>query len=90
MTKKKSFLGGAAIMAGAAIVIKLMGAFFRIPLSNIIGSLGMSYYQTGYPLYNLFLTISTAGIPVAISRMVAERQAVGNHYEAHRVFRTAL
>ncbi|MBQ4504971.1 MAG: polysaccharide biosynthesis protein [Firmicutes bacterium] len=89
-TKKKSFLGGAAILAGAAVIIKVMGAFFRIPLSNIIGSLGMSYYQTGYPLYNLFLTISTAGIPVAISRMVSERQAVGRYYEAHRVFRTAL
>ncbi len=90
MAKKKSFLQGAAILASAAVIIKLMGAFFRIPLSNIIGPLGMSYYQTGYPLYNLFLTISTAGIPVAISRMVAERQAVKRYYEAHRVFQTAL
>jgi len=90
MTKKKSFLGGAAILATAAVLIKVLGAFFRVPLSNIIGSLGMSYYQTGYPLYNLFLTISTAGIPVAISRMVSERQAAGKYYEAHRVFRTAL
>ncbi len=89
-TKKKSFLGGAAVLATAAIVIKILGAFFRVPLSNIIGSLGMSYYQTGYPLYNLFLTVSTAGIPVAISRMVSERQAAGRYYEAHRVFRTAL
>lgn len=88
--KKKSFLQGAAILAGAGIVIKLMGAAFRIPLANIIGPLGMSYYQTAYPIYNLFLTVSTAGIPVAISRMVAERYAAGNHYEAHRVFRVSL
>ena len=64
--KKKSFLQGAAILAGAGVVIKLMGAFFRIPLANIIGPLGMSYYQTAYPIYNLFLTVSVAGIPVAI------------------------
>lgn len=89
-TKKKSFLQGAAILAGAAMIIKLMGAFLRIPLGNIIGAQGMSYYQTAYPIYNLFLAISTAGIPVAISRMVAERTAVGNHYEAHRVFRVSF
>ncbi|WP_130861536.1 putative polysaccharide biosynthesis protein [Bacilliculturomica massiliensis] len=88
--KKKSFLQGAAILAGAAVLIKLMGAFFRIPLANIIGAVGMGYYQTAYPIYNLFLTISTAGIPVAISRMVAERCAEGNHYEAHRVFKVSF
>lgn len=88
--KKKSFLQGAAILAGAGVVIKLMGAAFRIPLANIIGPLGMSYYQTAYPIYNLFLTVSTAGIPVAISRMVAERYAAGNHYEAYRVFRVSF
>lgn len=88
--KKKSFLQGAAILAAAGVVIKLMGAAFRIPLANIIGPLGMSYYQTAYPIYNLFLTVSTAGIPVAISRMVAERYAAGNHYEAHRVFKVSF
>lgn len=88
--RKKSFLQGAAILAGAGVVIKLMGAAFRIPLANIIGPLGMSYYQTAYPIYNLFLAVSTAGIPVAISRMVAERYAAGNHYEAYRVFRVSF
>lgn len=89
-TRKKSFLQGAAILAGAGAVIKLMGAFFRIPLANIIGPVGMSYYQTAYPIYNLFLTISVAGIPVAISRLVAERGAVGDYHEAHRVFRISF
>ena len=87
---KKTFLQGAVILGGAGLIIKVLGAFFRIPLANIIGDTGMGYYQTAYPVYVLLLTLSTAGIPVAISRMVAERYATDNPYEAHRVFRTAL
>ncbi len=87
---KKSFLQGAVILGGAGLIIKVLGAIFRIPLANIIGDTGMGYYQTAYPVYVLLLTLSTAGIPVAISRMVAERYATDNPYEAHRVFRVAL
>ena len=82
---KKSFIKGAAILGAAGIVIKILGAFFRIPLSNLIGDTGMGYYQTAYPIYVLFLMISTAGIPIAISRMVSERIALGNYGQAHRV-----
>ena len=67
-----------------------MGAFFRIPLANMIGDEGMGYYQTAYPIYVLFLTLATAGIPIAISKMVSERIATDNHYEAYRVFRISF
>lgn len=87
---KKTFLQGALILGVAGLVIKLLGAAFRIPLANIIGDTGMGYYQTAYPVYVLLLTLSTAGIPVAISRMVAERNAVGNPFEAYRVFRISF
>ena len=80
---------GAAILGVAGLVTKLLGAAFRIPLTNIIGASGMGYYQTAYPIYVLLLTISTSGIPTAISRMVAERRALDQYYEAHRVFKTA-
>ena len=85
--KKRSFVGGAVILGAVGIVIKALGAVFRIPLANIIGDDGMGYYQTAYPIYNLFLTIATAGIPTAISRMTSERYALGRPYEAYRVFR---
>ena len=68
----------------------MMSEFFSIPLANIIGDTGMGYYQTAYPVYVLLLTLSTAGVPVAISRMVAERNALGNNYEAYRVFRISF
>ena len=75
-SKNKSFLKGAVILGLAGIIIKVLGAFFRIPLANIIGDDGMGYYQTAYPIYNLFLTLAIAGIPTAIARMVAERTAL--------------
>lgn len=87
---KKSFIQGAVILGIAGIIIKVMGMFFRIPLANLIGDKGMGYYQTAYPIYVLFLTLATAGIPIAISKMVSERVAVEHHYEAYRVFRVSF
>ncbi|MFV0517541.1 MAG: oligosaccharide flippase family protein [Aminipila sp.] len=87
---KKSFVQGAVVLGIAGIIIKVLGAFFRIPLANLIGSEGMGYYQTAYPIYVLFLTLATAGIPIAISRMVSERIAVDDYYEAHKVFRVSF
>lgn len=87
---KKSFIQGAAILGVAGILVKVLGAFFRIPLGNLIGDVGMAYYQAVYPVYNLFLAVSTAGIPVAISKMVSERNAVGRYNEGYRVFKISF
>lgn len=85
-----SFLKGAAILGIAAIVIKIIGATFRIPLGNKIGDLGMSYYQSAYPIYIYLSVIATAGIPTAIAKIVSERVAVGDHQGASRVLKTIL
>lgn len=87
---KKTFVKGALVLGVAGIIIKLLGAFFRIPLANIIGDTGMGYYQTAYPVYVLLLTLTTSGIPTAIARMVSERTAEGAHEEAFRVFRLSF
>ncbi|MBR5756623.1 MAG: polysaccharide biosynthesis protein [Firmicutes bacterium] len=89
-SKNKSFLGGTVILGIAGLVIKFMGAAFRIPLGNIIGAEGMGYYQKAYPIYNLFLTLAIAGIPTAIARMVAERNAVGRPRDSYKVFRASF
>ncbi len=83
------FIKGAAILGMAGIVIKLLGAVFRIPLTNWIGDTGMSYYGFAYAIYGALLVLSTAGIPVAISRMVSERIAVKEYKNAHKVFKVA-
>jgi stage V sporulation protein B len=81
---------GAVILSIAAIVAKIMGAFFRIPLTNMIGDEGMAYYQAVYPVYTLLFTLTNAGIPVAVSRMVSERLVYEDYYDAHRVFKVAF
>ena len=72
---RNSFLKGAAILGAAGVIVKILGAFYRIPLSNIIKTEGMGYYQTAYPLYVLLLTVSTSGFPVAIAKLVSEKKS---------------
>ncbi len=86
----KKFIKGAAILAGAGIMIKVLGAVFRIPLTNWIGATGMAYYGMAYTIYGVLVVIGTAGVPVAVSRLVAESIAVNNYRNAHKVFRVAL
>ena len=81
---------GATILAVAGIVSKIFGAIFRIPLTNMIGAEGQSYYGAAYPVYQFFYVIATAGFPVAISRMVSERIAHGDYINAHKSFQLAL
>ena len=86
---KDSFLKGAFILGMAGILVKVMGAFFRIPLGNLIGSEGMAYYQAAYPVYTLFLTLATAGFPTALAKLVSEKNAIGDHKGAHKIFKVS-
>ena len=85
-----TLLKGATILAVAGIISKVFGAVFRIPLTNMIGAEGQSYYSAAYPVYQLLYTIATAGFPVAISRMVSERIAKGDYINAHKSYKLAL
>ena len=86
---KGSFLKGAFILGMAGILVKVMGAFFRIPLGNLIGAEGMAYYQAAYPVYTLFLTLATAGFPTALAKLVSEKNAIGDHKGAHKIFKVS-
>ena len=88
--KKVSFVQGAAILGIAGLIVKVIGAAFRIPLANTIGLIGTSYYDTAYPYYSWLLVISSSGLPTAISKMVSERVTLGDYRGAHRVFTTAM
>ena len=87
---QKTLVKGATILAVAGIVSKIFGAIFRIPLTNMIGAEGQSYYGVAYPVYQLFFAIATAGFPVAISRMVSERTAKGDFINAHKSYKLSL
>lgn len=87
---RKSFLQGAAILALAGVIVRIIGALYRIPLTNILGAEGIALYQYSYPVYGLLLTLSTAGIPGAISKMVSERLVHGDKQNARRIFHVSL
>lgn len=77
-------------MGIAGLICKVVGVLYLIPLANLVGSHGLGVYNQVFPSYNLMLTISSAGIPVAISRMVAARVMRGQAKNPNRVFRAAL
>ena len=89
-TKKTSFVAGAAILAFAGVLCKIIGVFIRIWAYDIIGEAGMVYYEVVFPFYSWLLIISSSGVPTAISRMVSERFSTGDFAGARRVFRRAL
>ena len=87
---RQYFLHGAAILAAGVVVIKILGAIYKIPLRNIIGETGYGYFFAAYTIYNFFLTISTAGLPVALSRMISEANTLDRPRQARRTFRVAM
>ena len=88
-SKSQNFLQGTALLAMATAIVKVIGALYKIPLNAIIGSQGFGYFNTAYEIYNVLLMISTAGLPVAMSRMIAQASSLGNYNQVRRVYRTA-
>ena len=88
--KQNTFFGGAAILAVGILVVKLIGMFYKIPLVNIIGQEGTADFNNAYNIYAVLLTISTAGLPVAVSKLVSEANALGKRNQVRRIFRLAL
>ena len=86
----KSVAKGISVLGITGIVNKVIGVLYSIPLARILGDTGLGLFQTVFPTYNLLLTVSSAGLPVAVSRMVAHFLAKGDPRSAKRVFRLAL
>ena len=88
--KKQTFLGGAAVLALATAIVKVIGACYKIPLAALIGDEGFGYFNTAYDIYSVLLMASTTGLPVAMSRMVSEAKTLGRTKQIEQIFRTAL
>ncbi len=88
--KKQSFIGGAAVLASAVVIVKLIGAVYKIPLNNILGSVGKTYFDTAYLIYNFLNIFATAGLPLAISKLTSQAHAQGRGNEKRKIFRTAI
>jgi stage V sporulation protein B len=92
MSEKKgqNFLHGAAIYTIGIVIIKILGAFYKIPLGNILGDDGFSHFDVTYKIYNVFLTVSTAGVPAALSRLISEADTLNREQQVRRVFHVGL
>jgi stage V sporulation protein B len=88
-SKKQSFLHGTALLAAATAIVKIIGALYKIPLKMIIGDEGFSYFNTAYEIYSLLLLVSTAGLPVAMSRMISQSSSLGHSNQVRKVYTTA-
>ena len=86
----ESFIKGALILSIGGLFAKILGALYRIPLTNIVGSYGMGLYQLVFPPYILFLTVAQCGVPVALSKLIAEKNQLGKPAEGKKVFNFAL
>ena len=87
--KKQNFLQGTALLAMATVIVKLVGALYKIPLNAIIGEKGFGYFSTAYEIYNILLMISTAGLPVAMSRMISQASSLGNYNQVRQIYKTS-
>ncbi len=88
--RRPSFLSGVSILTISAVLVKIIGLLYRIPMLNLLGTEGMGYFNTAYELYAFFCVISTAGLPVAMSVLISTLEAAGRREDTERVYRVAL
>jgi len=87
--KKQNFLQGAAILAVATAIVKVIGALYKLPLNTAIGELGFSYFSSAYEIYSVLLMISSAGLPVAMSKLISQYSSLGHYNQVRRVYTTS-
>lgn len=88
--KKQSFLSGSLILIASAALSKVIGAIFRIPLANMLGGEGMGYFSSAYGIFLTVYAVSVTGLPVAASKLTAERLSNGDEKGAAKVRSSAL
>lgn len=87
--KKQTFLQGAIILLVANLMVKIIGALFKIPLQHLLLDEGMGVFNVAYQFYTAMFVISTAGVPVALSKMVSESYTLGRNKEIRSIIRIA-
>lgn len=88
--KNQSFLKGSVILIASAVIAKAIGALFKIPLTNMLGGVGMSYFSCAYGLFLPVYAITATGLTTAVSKLTAESCAFGNYKNAAKIRRISL
>lgn len=87
--KSQSLLNGAIVLAAATILVKVIGILYKVPISNMIGTIGRGCFDSAYNLYIPIYTVSMAGLPVAVSKMVSQQVALGRFRDVRRIYKVA-
>ncbi len=87
---RKSFVGGVAALTLSTAAVKFIGMFYKIPMIYLVGVEGMAYFLAAYHIYALLFTLSTAGLPVAVSILISRSRASGNTSEIETIFKISL
>lgn len=87
MSNEKSFVKGALILTIAGVLGKMLGALYRIPFNRIVGETGAALYGLSYSVYSILFALSTAGIPLAVSKMIAVYEQRQEHGESVRLLK---
>ena len=85
--KKQTFLHGAAILAVSTVIVKAIGALFKIPLNNLLDGVGMAYFSSAYTIFNTLYALSVAGLPVAVSRLVSQNVGLGRYRDIKKILK---
>ena len=88
MKEKNTIIKGATYLGISTFIAKLLGAIYRVPLTNLLGSYGLGIYQMVFPLYSLLLDFSGAGVPSALSRLISK--STDKQAKAHQYLNVAL
>jgi len=88
--RRQSVLNGAIILSAAVIFVKIIGVFYKIPLTDLIGGTGRGYFNSAYELYTPIYAISMAGLPIAVSRLVSENVALRRYREARMIYKVSV
>ncbi len=88
--RKNDYLLQGGILAIAGLITRFIGLVYRIPLTRIVGTEGMAYYNTAYEIYNIALLVSTYSVPVAVSKLIADKDSRGQYINSNRIFRVGM
>lgn len=85
--RKQGFVQGAVVLMVGTMTVKIVSMIFKIPISNLLGGTGYSYFTNAYEIFNLVSTIATAGFPVAVSKLISENCVLGHYRDNRKIFR---
>ena len=85
MKSGKGYLYGTMVLGLGTIVVKVIGAIFKIPLTNLLGGVGMSYFNVAYDLYYPLCALFISGVPAALSKLISENMARGRIQDAKKL-----